>query len=74
MSYLIWLPFTKSYLPRISSNIPRCCHYDQYFFAKRDLYQTLLEQVGAQVFVFERLEEFIQIDTEAVSVEDMIKR
>lgn len=41
--------------------------------AGRDLYQALFEKLGAQVTPLERSDEFVPIDTEAVSVEDQQK-
>lgn len=41
--------------------------------AGRDLYQTLFEGLGAKVTPLERSDEFVPIDTEAVSDEDQLK-
>ncbi|WP_077342095.1 phosphomannomutase [Pseudocolwellia agarivorans] len=41
--------------------------------AGRDLYQALFEELGAKVTSLERSDEFVPIDTEAVSEEDQLK-
>ncbi len=41
--------------------------------AGRDLYQSLFEQLGAEVTSLERSDEFVPIDTEAVSEADQLK-
>ena len=41
--------------------------------AGRDLYQPLFEKLGAEVIALERSDEFVPIDTEAVSEEDQQK-
>lgn len=41
--------------------------------AGRDLYQALFEKLGAEVISLERSDEFVPIDTEAVSAEDQLK-
>jgi phosphomannomutase len=41
--------------------------------AGRDLYYRIFEKLGAEVVALERSDEFVPIDTEAVSVEDTLK-
>jgi phosphomannomutase len=41
--------------------------------AGRDLYQTLFENLGAEVVSLERTDEFVPIDTEAVAESDKVK-
>ncbi len=41
--------------------------------AGREIYASLFEQLGAEVIALERSEEFVPIDTEAVSDEDKLK-
>lgn len=41
--------------------------------AGRDLYYRIFENLGAEVIALERSDEFVPIDTEAVSEEDMLK-